>query len=136
MDLSGIIDESQVRAWGDLLHVFDGAMAQWLVTLLVLDFVTGVFLAFQKNEFDWRESMRIAQKAVFVVVAWGAAAIISDNFGRAVYALAASSVVGSAVGNISALMGLDVRGLLGQLTTRGPGDGGDTIATRPGDGNT
>lgn len=117
-----VIDESSVRAWSDIFAAFDPTMVSWLITLLALEFVSGVALAFKDNVFDWDRLFNIAKKGSWMAMAWGVAFVLSPTASAAVYALAASAAGASIVNNLTSLTGISVSGLVGQLLHRGPGD--------------
>lgn len=117
------IGESQVRTWNDVFAAFDETRVFWLVTLLALEFITGVALALKEDRFDWSRTTDIARKGVFMLVAWGAAFVYSDAVGAAVYGLIVVTASGSVAQNIAALLGVSAEGLLGQLINKGPGSG-------------
>jgi len=117
------IGESQVRTWDDVFAAFDETRVFWLVTLLALEFITGVALALKEDRFDWSRTTDIARKGVFMLVAWGAAFVYSDAVGDAVYGLIVVAASGSVVQNVASLLGVSAEGLLGQLINKGPGSG-------------
>jgi peptidoglycan/LPS O-acetylase OafA/YrhL len=117
------IADSSVRAWGDIFAAYDPTMVQWLVTLLALEFVTGVLLALKSNAFDWSRVFDIAKKSLWMGAAWGAAFVLSPTASAAVYALAVGASAAGVVNNIAAMAGTSIPGLAGQILQRGPGDG-------------
>lgn len=116
--------DSSVRAWTDIFEAFDPTMVQWLLTLLGLEFVTGVLLALKNNVFDWGRSFDIAKKGLWMAAAWGAAFVLSPAASAAVYAVAVAAAGAGTINNLTALMGTSIPGLAGQILQRGPGDGG------------
>jgi len=120
------LGEPAVRSWDQIFNAFDPDKVVWLFILLALEFVLGVVLAFNKNEFDWDQVFGIAKKNVIIMIAWGAAFVYSELAGNVVYGLALAYVGGSVVSNITAILGSSIKGTAGQILTRGPGDGGDT----------
>lgn len=118
------ISDSSVRSWADIFSAFDPTMVQWLLTLLGLEFITGVLLAFKNNTFDWGRTFDIAKKGLWMAGAWGAAFVLSPAASAAVYAVAVAAAGAGAINNITALLGMSVPGLAGQLLNRGPGNGG------------
>ena len=117
------LGDPTVRNWNEIFQAFDPDKVIWLFTLLALEFVLGVAYAIKINKFDWDKIFDVAKKNVLIMISWGAAFIYSENAGTIVYGLALAYVGGSVVVNITALLGSDIRGTLGQLTTKGPGDG-------------
>ena len=120
------LGEPTVRTLNEIVLAFKPEMVIWLLVLLALEFITGVILAFQKNQFDWDKIYDVAKKNILIAAGWGAAFLYSENAGNVVYALALAAVGGGVVANVTALLGANIGGLGGQLVTKGPGDGGDT----------
>lgn len=120
MDLS----DSSVRAWSDIFGAFDPTMVQWLMTLLGLEFITGVLLAVKNNVFDWGRVFDIAKKGAWMAAAWAAAFVLSPTASGAVYALAVTAAGAGVINNITSLAGTSIPGLAGQILQRGPGDSG------------
>lgn len=118
------IEESSVRAWSDIFAAFDSTMVMWLVTMLGLEFVSGVALALKNNTFDWAQVFNIAKKGAWMATAWGVAFVLSPTASAAVYALAVGAAGAGVLNNLTSLVGTNIPGLAGQLLQRGPGDSG------------
>ena len=112
-----------VRSFSDILNAFDPAMAQWLIVLLMAEFASGVALAIKSNAFDWARVFDIAKKNVWIALGWGAAFMFSDVLSVFVYGLAVAWLSGGFINNLGALLGIDLSGFVGQLVSKGEGDG-------------
>lgn len=124
------LGDPAVRSWDEIFNAFDPTKVFWLAILLGLEFILGIVIAFRKNQFDWDYVFDEAKKNVIVMIAWGAAFIYSELAGNIVYGLAMTYIGGSVVSNITSLLNSNISGTLGQLLTKGPGDGGDTSAPK------
>lgn len=124
------LGEPGTRSLDSILEAYDPDQVFWLATLLGLEFILGVVLAFKNNEFDWGRVFDIGKKNIFYAAGWGVAWVYSVDLGNAVYGLVLVTVGASVVTNVTALMGTVIPGIPGQLLTKGPGDGGDTSSVK------
>lgn len=120
--MDAIVGDQSVRTFSDVVAAFSPAMVQWLFIGLFVQFVTGIIIAFRDNEFDWKRTADIGKELVIGVAIWAVAVTLSDNVGKAAYALVTGRMIAASVTNLTELLGMDVKGLLGQVVTKGPGD--------------